>query len=193
MNRWVGGVIAVTASAIFAACEPSPGGRAVELPVNAPVAVGSDTLAAERIRSYLADALGFTSRGGSVFCSYAVLGQEADRIYLETVCEELIAVADSLEAGSGSGGPVALVLDALAAPARILQHRIPGDGNRYVRDIREIFPAHVHRLIFAHTADRNRQVDAMHRANREAAPSNPDHARGSAAVRTWAEGRPGAG
>lgn len=104
-----------------------------------------------------------------MFCSYVVLGQEADRIYLETVCEELIAVADSLEAGSGRGGPVALVVDIIAQQVRVVQNRVPGDGNRYARDIREIFPAHVQRLIFAHTAEHSRQVDAMRRANREAA------------------------
>lgn len=155
-----------------AACEGREGRKSPAPNVNSSIVMGSDTLGADEIRSYLASSLGFTSRGGRVFCSYTVLGQEGDRVYLATACEEFVLVADSLESGSGRGGPVALVVDTLSRPIRVVRHRVPGDGNRYARDIREIFPREVQRHVLARSVEQTRQMGELRLANREAAAAH---------------------
>lgn len=152
-----------------ASCGRSGPDRPDDLAVNPSVAAGADSLPADRVRAYLAGALGFTSRGGRVFCSYAVLGQERARVHLWALCEELVPAAGSLESGSGVGGPVALLLDTLARPARIAGHRVPRDGGRHARDVEEIFPAAVRRRMSAGTGEHNRRAEMLQRANRDAA------------------------
>ncbi|HEX9940331.1 MAG TPA: hypothetical protein VGB15_24570 [Longimicrobium sp.] len=153
----------------LAACNGArtDGARAEEA-VNAPLRVGSHGVAPETVRAYLARHVGFTSRGGTVFCSYAVVGQEGGRVYADVVCEELVAGRDSLESGSGTGVPVALEVDTLPAP-RIRAHRRPGDGNRYARDLRAIFPAPVLRRIDLPAARRNERGLRLRAENRRLA------------------------
>jgi hypothetical protein len=122
------------------------------------------------VRAFLAEALGFTSRGGRVFCSYEVLGREGVRVFLGTVCEELVPEGDSLVSGSGRGGPVALVVDTAARPVRIAGVQVPGDGGLYRRDVERIFPPEVRRRISgSHRRSTRRRVGAMRAANRAAA------------------------
>ncbi|HEU4562872.1 MAG TPA: hypothetical protein VFS20_33890 [Longimicrobium sp.] len=148
--------------AVLGACTP------VEEPVNAPLHVGSHVIPAEEVRAYLAEHVGFTSRGGTVFCSYAVVGQEGHRVFVDAVCEELVAGLDSLESGSGTGVPVALEVDTVPAP-RIRAHRRPGDGNRYARDLRAIFPQSVLRRIDLPAAERNARGMRLRAENRRLA------------------------
>ena len=147
--------------------------------VNAPLRVGSHVVPAEAVRAYLAEHVGFTSRGGTVYCSYAVVGQEGGRVFVDAACEELVAGRDSLESGSGTGVPVALEVDTAPAP-RIRAHRRPGDGNRYARDLRAIFPAPVLRRIDLPPARRNERGMRLRAENRrlaaQAGPSSADAA-----------------
>lgn len=172
-GRWTGrarGAIGVFLSwTLLSACEETPPPGPGQALVNPPIVVGSDTLPAEEIRSFLAAELGFTSRGGEVFCSYTALGREGNRVFLATMCEEFVQRADSLESGSGRGGPVALVLDTLAEPIRILAHHAPGDGDRYLRDIREIFPEPIQRRILTGAAEHDLRAVALRAANYGAA------------------------
>ncbi len=171
----VPGVVVVLA---LAGCGRAGAPAAAAEAVNAPLRVGSHEIAPEQVRAYLADEVGFTSRGGRVFCSYAVLGQEGGRIYLDTACEELVAGRDSLEVGSAGGVPVALEVDTLPAP-RIRAHRRPGDGNRYARDLRAIFPPAVVRRLELPPAERNARGMRLRSENRRlaaqagAAPAPP--------------------
>jgi len=142
-------------------------GRPEEV-VNAPIRVGSDVVAPEQVRAYLAEHVGFTSRGGPVFCSYVVAGQEGDRVFVYAACEELVAGRDSLEAGSGTGVPVALEVDTVPEP-RIRAHRRPGDGARYARDLRTIFPTPVLRRIDLPAAQRNERSLRLRAENRRLA------------------------
>ena len=158
-------------------CGRAGGDGAAPEAVNAPLRVGSQVIPAERVRAYLADAIGFTSRGGALSCSYAVLGQEGDRVYLDTLCEELVAGPDSLETGSGIGMPVALEIDTVPTP-RIRAHRRPGDGNRYARDLRAIFPEDVLRWIDLPPAARNERGIRLRAENQRLAPAVRDSTRG---------------
>jgi hypothetical protein len=152
----------------LSACGEAPRSPPVAGLVNSPIVVGSNSLPPEEVRTYLAAALGFTSRGGRVFCSYEILGEEGNRVFLATFCEELVQGVDSLESGSGSGGPVALVLDTTGSPVRIVEHQVPGDGNRYARDIGRIFPEPMQRRILERTDEHNRTVAALRAGNRDA-------------------------
>ena len=149
---------------VLSACGEEPAEEAV----NPPLRVGSHAVAPAAVRAYLARHVGFTSRGGAVYCSYVVVGQEGDRVYVDAACEELVAGRDSLEAGSGTGVPVALEVDTLPAP-RIRAHRRPGDGGRYARDLRAIFPAPVLRRIDLPAARRNARGMRLRAENRRLA------------------------
>jgi hypothetical protein len=162
-------VVALVALSAFGACDEAPQSSATAVAVNPPLAVGTDTIPANEVRAYLEATLGFTSRGGQVFCSYEVLGQEGNRVFLATACEELVQAADSLESGSGSGRPVALALDPTESPLRIVEHEVPGDGNRYAPDVERIFPVPVQRQILAPTDEHNRRAAALRAANLNAA------------------------
>lgn len=143
-------------------------GADAEEAINAPLRVGSHVVAPEAVRAYLAEHVGFTSRGGTVFCSYAVVGQEGDRAFVDAACEELVAGRDSLESGSGTGVPVALEVDTIPVP-RIRAHRRPGDGNRYARDLREIFPEPALRRLDLPPAERNQRGMRLRTENRRLA------------------------
>jgi hypothetical protein len=150
------------------ACDRPPESPSPAALVNSPIVVGSDSLPEDEVRAYLAAALGFTSRGGQVFCSYEILGQEGDRVFLASVCEEFIQATDSLESGSGSRGPVALVLDTTGTRMRIVEHQVPGDGNWYAPDIGRIFPEPVQRRILERTDEHNRRTAALRAENLDA-------------------------
>ena len=92
------------------------------------------------LNRYVADNLGFTSRNGEMRCAYVPLGVERDRVFLSTLCLELVDAGDSLATGSGRGGPVALRIALDSNTVRVAAHEVPEDGNRYLPSVRRIFP-----------------------------------------------------
>ena len=159
---------ALLAAGVLAGACAEARAPAVRGGVNVPVAVGGNSLEPAVIRGFLAEELGFTSQGGRVFCSYEVLGREGARVFLGTVCEELVPVGDSLVVGSGRGGPVALVVDTGAGAVRIVGVQVPGDGALYRGDVGRIFPAEVRRGMRVGAEEQARRVGAMREANRAA-------------------------
>lgn len=103
----------------------------------------------ERVNAYLQRHLGFTSRGGEMRCAYVPLGQAGDRVFLNTACLELVRAGDTLAAGSGRGGPVALQVAVSGDSVAIIAHEVPQDGGGYSESVRRIFPRDVARRIFA--------------------------------------------
>ena len=122
--------------------------------VNDAVAVDGRTLDASRIGSYLEHHIGFTSRGGRVFCSWSLLGADARAAYVWALCEEWLATADSLATGSGVSLPVVLLVDGGDDSLRVASHSAPRDGDRYARDLRALFPVDVRRRMTG-ASDRN--------------------------------------
>lgn len=181
----------VVAGLVLSGCGGASEGAGRPL-VDAPLVVGGDSVAPARIRAFLAEELGFTSRGGRVFCSYELLGREGARVFLGTVCEELLPGADSLVAGSGGGGPVALVLDTAASPVRLVGLQVPGDGGRFSRDVEAIFPRAVRRRLREAEGDA-RRVDALREAVRAEARRSYDSASAlrDSASRSTRSGRQG--
>jgi hypothetical protein len=92
------------------------------------------------LNRYVADNLGFTSRNGEMRCAYVPLGVERDRVFLTTLCLELVDAGDSLATGSGRGGPLALRIATDSNTVRVASHEAPEDGNRHLPSIRRIFP-----------------------------------------------------
>lgn len=134
-------------------------------------------LSPHSVQLYLTRELGFTSRGGRVYCSYDLLGTQGERVFLETACEEFLVGPDSLESGSGGRIPVALVLDTRNG-VHIIGHDVPGDGGAYRPDVERIFPAAIARRILdgrpaAELREANRQRAATPGAAEPAAPSDP--------------------
>lgn len=131
------------------AAERRRAGAAPEAPIDPALAVRGRTLPAARVNAYLAARLGFTSRGGTVRCAYRPLGQEGDRVFVETLCLELVPEGDSVTTGSGRGGPVALRVAAAGDSLAIVGHEVPLDGGGQAASIRRIFPPAVAARILA--------------------------------------------
>ena len=124
-------------------------GAAPESAIDAALTVHGRALPAARVNAYLAARLGFTSRGGTVRCAFRPLGQEDDRVFVETLCLELVAEGDSVTTGSGRGGPVALRVAAAGDSLAIVGHEVPQDGGGHAASIRRIFPPAVAARILA--------------------------------------------
>jgi hypothetical protein len=92
------------------------------------------------LNRYIAEHLGFTSRGGQVDCAYLPLGQDSTRIYLNSLCLEFVPDADSFAVGSGRGSPVALRVGVEGDSVRVRSHETPVDGGGYLASVRRIFP-----------------------------------------------------
>jgi hypothetical protein len=142
---------------------------AANVAVNPPLVIGADTLAVEEVREYLRDAIGFTSQGGRVYCSYAFAGQDPQAAYVLALCEELVpAPGDSLVTGSATRRPIALYVQRVGS-TRTLVHRSPRDGDMFNSDLRSIVsPQALAQLRAIHRgwSDVGRQLE---RANREGA------------------------
>jgi hypothetical protein len=95
------------------------------------------------LNRYVADNEGMTSLNGEMRCTYVPLGVDADRVFLNTLCLELVDAGDSLVTGSGRGGPIALKVVVDSTLVRVVTHETPEDGNRYRSSVRRIFPAAV--------------------------------------------------
>jgi hypothetical protein len=95
------------------------------------------------LNRYVAEQEGFTSRGGRMRCAYVPLAVADDRVFLNTLCLELVHDGDSLTVGSGRGSAIALRIGVQGDSVRVISHETPGDGNRHMPDIRRIFPPDV--------------------------------------------------
>jgi hypothetical protein len=74
------------------------------------------------LNRYVAEHEGFTSRGGEMRCAYVPLGQEGERLFINTLCLELVRDGDTLAPGSGRGGPVALRVVPAGDSVRVVSH-----------------------------------------------------------------------
>jgi hypothetical protein len=173
-------VIALVAPgfAALAACANKP--AASSAAVDSTFTIAGQAVPAARINSYLSTHLGFTSRGGDMHCAYTPLGQDSTRIFIQTLCLELVQSGDSVAHGSGRGGPVALTVTRDGDSVRIVSHDVPVDGGGQAESIRRIFPASVAEQIFAGGAH-NDKLEAHLRAAAQARLSRPVAVRTSAA------------
>jgi hypothetical protein len=161
-----------------AGAAPTPGAAAAAA-IDSPFTVAGRTLAPARVNAYLAERLGFTSRGGVMRCAYRPLGQEGARVFVETLCLELVREADTLAQGSGRGGPVALRVAAEGDSVRVVSHEVPMDGGGYAASVRRIFPRDVAERIFAGPGERRPGALERHLRAAAAPPRLRSHARGS--------------
>ena len=96
------------------------------------------------IENYLAANICEASFGGNVFCAYDVLAteQEGDitTLYLRALCLEYYQEQQSLDKGTGISVPVAVILHNRDSSLWVSEHRIPGDGIDYGKDVKVIFP-----------------------------------------------------
>ena len=155
----------IAAVAGTSACQ-SP---AANVAVNPPLVIGADTVTAEEVRDYLRIAIGFTSHGGRVYCSYAFAGRDPHAAYVLALCEELIlASGDSLVTGSATRRPMAIYVRH-SGSARTLAHRSTRDGDVFSSDLNSIFSPRALaqlRTIHRQWSDVARQLEG---ANRESA------------------------
>ena len=132
--------IALAAIAFAAGCDrPS---RA-EVDIDSVIDVEGRRLSPESVDRYLEKTVGFTSAGGQVRCTHAVLGQRDTRLFLETFCMEFVRSADTVASASGRAGPVVLTFAPDRDSLRIVSHEVPADGGGHAESIRRIFPADI--------------------------------------------------
>lgn len=108
-------------------------------------------------KNYLVEKFGETGFGGKAFCAYKVLeieqkGEDINE-YVYAVCQEYYDKDGELRKGTGSGLPVALILRKEGEAYKVVTHKVPGDGNRYSRDVEQIFPKRTHEEIFSAGSD----------------------------------------
>jgi hypothetical protein len=157
-------------TAVSGACRDREG----RAPAPSPAVDSAFTVAGRRVpppllNRYVAEHEGFTSRGGEMRCAYVPLGQEGDRLFINTLCLELVRDGDTLASGSGRGGPVALRVAPAGDSVRVVEHEVPADGGEHAASVRRIFPAAVVDRIFAPTAVHNARADTLETHLRAAA------------------------
>lgn len=108
--------------------------------IDSVMTVASRRIPPALLNRYVADNEGFTSRNGEMRCAYLPLGVDGDRVFLHTLCLELVDAGDSLATGSGRGGPIALRIALDSSTVYVRSHEAPDDGDRYLPSIRRIFP-----------------------------------------------------
>ena len=148
---------------LLAAAACAGGGEAptASTAVDSAFTVGGRPVPPALLNGYVARHEGFTSRGGAMRCAYTPLGQEDDRLFVYTLCLELVREGDSLAAGSGRGGPVALRVVREGDSVRVASHEVPADGGGQAASIRRIFPGPVAQQIFAPAAFHIARVDTL--------------------------------
>ena len=130
--------------------------------VNQPFTIKGVVVEPDSLNAYLAAHRGFTSRDGEMKCAYYPLGQEGTRVFVQTICIELLAVDGQLVEGSGMALPAAFEIETDGGLARVAGVEIPGDGNRWAPSIRRIFPPSVWQQIFEATARERQRGAALH-------------------------------
>jgi len=166
--------VRVTVAALLAAILAEYGCRRNESQptINQPFSVNGVVVEPDSLNAYLAAHRGFTSRGGEMKCAYYPLGQEGTRVFVQTICIELLAVDGQLVEGSGMGLPAAFEIKTDGRLARVARVEIPEDGNRWAPSIRRIFPPGVWEQIFEATGrDRQRGAALHNHLRAEAAAS----------------------
>ena len=171
------------AVALIAACAPDGStNRVPAAPIDAPLVVEGVILDPARVNRHLASRIGFTSRGGQMRCAYVPLGSAVPasdslrgrarivRLPLSTLCLELVREGDSLAAGSGRGGPVAVTVIAEGDSLRLTDVDVPPDGGGHAAGIRRIFPPEIADRILVRTAGQhNAESGALEAQLREEA------------------------
>ena len=144
---------AVVASWLVPACAPDRAPERSPAPdADVPFVFGGRPLDAARLNGHIAKRLGFTSRGGEMRCAYLPLGQTDPapdagqqsrivRVYVSTLCLELVRDADSLASGSGRGGPAAVTVILEGDSLQLADVEVPPDGGGHAAGVRRIFPA----------------------------------------------------
>ena len=133
---------------------------------------------AELVDSYLAGNVGSAYLGGRVFCAYDLMDyvqdarQQQTTLYLWVLCQEYLAVGDTLELGTGVSVPVVLFVNQIDGGWQIA-HRLPGDGTQYGQDVRILFPQHLWGEIFAENPQAiqryNQRAETLERLTEQAA------------------------
>jgi len=111
--------------------------------IDSAFAVDGHPIPPAALNRYIAERLGFTSRGGATQCAYLPLGQDSTLVYVNSLCLELVSEDDSIVTGSGGGGPVALRVGIEGDSVRVRSHQVPVDGGGYLPSVQRIFPARI--------------------------------------------------
>src|SRR5829696_398942 len=141
-GRWCAGHVASLAGALLA-CAKTDVALPVSMAIDSAFTVEGHPIPPAALNRYIAERLGFTSRGGAMQCAYLPLGQDSTLVYVNSLCLELMAQDDSVVTGSGRGGPIALRVGIEGDSVRVRSHQVPIDGGGHLASMRGIFPARI--------------------------------------------------
>ena len=119
--------------------------------INKPFTIDGVRVEPDSLNAYLALHRGFTSKAGEMRCAYRPLGQSGKRVFVWSMCSELLAVDGRLVDGSGMSLPAAFEIEVDSGHARVAGVEVPQDGSGYAPSIRRIFPADIWPAIFTDT------------------------------------------
>ena len=102
----------------------------------------------DAIEKYLDEKMMNPEFGGKVFSSYEVFKTTDDKIYLWAYLQEYYKKDNAVVTGSGWSVPSALSIEFSTEGLKILNHKVPCDGENYSNDIKSMFPDDIQQEIF---------------------------------------------
>lgn len=125
------------------------------------------------VARFIVQTQGSGSHDRQVFVSYEVLGEEVQgnlrNLYVWALIEEYYIEEQKLTQGSGSNLPIKIVEESINNEWVPKSYKIPGDGNKYTKDVKEIFPQEAQDKIFASAAEHNVRVKRLEEENQQKA------------------------
>lgn len=107
------------------------------------------------IREYLDNDTGrsLTSNDSKSYSAFKVLGTSTNEIYLFVLKQN--------ESGAGTATPLVLTTEKKNGTLNITSFKMPGDGDSYSKDIKEMFPKSVQNQIFCDIDEYNQMIEDL--------------------------------
>ncbi|MFH0866242.1 MAG: hypothetical protein V1904_08605 [Bacteroidota bacterium] len=102
----------------------------------------------DAIEKYLDENVMNPEFGGKVFSASEIFETSDDKIYLWAYLQEYYKKDNALQTGSGWSVPIVLSVECSTEGLKILNHKVPGDGENYSNDIKSMFPEDIQQKIF---------------------------------------------
>lgn len=83
------------------------------------------------------------ARVGKMYSAFSILGTDEDSIYIWLLKEEYFKQGNEIVQQGGVSLPVVLYIEKSKNGIEIKNHKYPGDGEQYGKDIKKLFPRNV--------------------------------------------------
>lgn len=102
----------------------------------------------KNIEKYLDTKVMAPAQNGVVLSAHKVLMQKDNTLYVWAYMQEYYKSDGKLMRGSGWSVPMILTIEQSADGIMVKNHKYPGDGELYSKEVRELFPTEIQQQIF---------------------------------------------